>query len=473
MEDRSRSVARVSLLLTALVLGALVSSQASAEPDRRADSIRFRSESLREQRNALEYWTRARMRQAEPMPLLSPKEAPGTVAQPLDQMLFGGSGDEVTIEGSARDADAGRELDMLPESLTSLEQASQSGEVTTPGEFPQRTHGKLFGHYGSVGDFVCSGTVVTSNNSNLVWTAGHCITLEGEWADSLVFVPGYFKQDANTPASEPYGRWASEQSGTPSQWSDGGNHAFDFGAMLMAPNAEGNEIQAVVGSRGIRFSAGRDHRYKAFGYPAEPPFNGNRSWMCESDYRGADPYHVEKGPRPMGIDCDMTAGSSGGGWIVEDPEVAAPDNGFLQSVNSYGRPIFEDTMLGPYLTSVAAGLYADASGSTPTPFPSQTDSPVDTHNRELVLNLRRHLVAKGTMTTDGHPACTHRAPVGIYRETRAGWVLVAEELTSLEGRYSIKVPDKRGRYLAYGVDGYVDDFNQCAETYSAPRRHRH
>ena len=56
----------------------------------------------------------------------------------------------------------------------------------------------------------------------------------------------------------------------------------------------------------------------------------------------------------MGIDCDMTGGSSGGGWIA---------NGSVVSVNSYGYTTLPNVMFGPYQGSVAQSLYTQAAGS--------------------------------------------------------------------------------------------------------------
>jgi hypothetical protein len=56
----------------------------------------------------------------------------------------------------------------------------------------------------------------------------------------------------------------------------------------------------------------------------------------------------------MGIDCDMTGGSSGGGWIA---------GGSVTSVNSYGYTTLPNVMFGPYQGSVAQSLYTQAAGS--------------------------------------------------------------------------------------------------------------
>ena len=57
----------------------------------------------------------------------------------------------------------------------------------------------------------------------------------------------------------------------------------------------------------------------------------------------------------MGIDCDMTGGSSGGGWIA---------GGGVASVNSYGYSTLPNVMFGPYQGSVVAEpVHAGRAGS--------------------------------------------------------------------------------------------------------------
>ena len=56
----------------------------------------------------------------------------------------------------------------------------------------------------------------------------------------------------------------------------------------------------------------------------------------------------------MGIGCDMTGGSSGGGWVVGNT---------VLSVNSYGYTTEPNVMYGPYQDSVAQNLYTTAAGS--------------------------------------------------------------------------------------------------------------
>ncbi len=74
-------------------------------------------------------------------------------------------------------------------------------------------------------------------------------------------------------------------------------------------------------------------------------------FICEADLGTRD---TSANPPTMGIGCDMTGGSSGGGWVVGND---------VLSVNSYGYSNQPNVMYGPYQGSVAQQLYTSAAGS--------------------------------------------------------------------------------------------------------------
>jgi V8-like Glu-specific endopeptidase len=229
-------------------------------------------------------------------------------------------------------------------------------EVTNLLSFPNRTHGKLFILDGGLPIFVCSATAVTSAERNLVWTAGHCVH-EGkdkQAFEDFVFIPGY------RDGAEPHGVWFAEAAHTTSQWTNNSNLRHDVAALVMEPN-EGVELVDVVGARGIRFNQNPVKTFRSHGYPAAPPFDGERMFRCISKLGGV----LGRGPlAPMGMGCDMTEGSSGGGWIV-----GKGDSGFVQSVNSFfiNRPEFEDVMFGPQMRDTALKVYEAAGGADTRP----------------------------------------------------------------------------------------------------------
>ena len=262
------------------------------------------------------YWTAERMASARPASdLLAGIPAPNG---PLDGLLGGGT--------------------------SASPRAAQ--QVPDPGRAPFRTHGKVYYHVPS-GDFVCSGTVVRARNKRLVVTAGHCVLDNGTFADNWMFVPG------KEGSAEPYGRWTAKRLAAPVAWQSAEDLRYDVGMATMRKR-NGKRLQNVVGARGLAFDKGRNLHFDAFGYPARSPFNGGQLWRCSSDSEGPD---SAPPPAPTGINCDMTGGSSGGGWIIGGHRV--------NSVTSYGYdplcPVCPDPdgekLYGPYFGEVIHDLY--------------------------------------------------------------------------------------------------------------------
>jgi hypothetical protein len=255
------------------------------------------------------YWTPARMR----------------AAQPADRVI-GASGPS------------------KPKKLSGMATWS-SFEVGSPyTDQPTSTNGKVFFTLGGT-DYVCSGTALLSANKSVVWTAGHCVNEgPGAYATKWAFVPAY------KDGAAPFGVYVARALLTTPQWANSGDLGYDEGAAVVSP-ANGVALTDAVGGRGIAFGYDRTEEYQSHGYPAAPPFNGERQWVCDSSLNLSD---VREAPATMGIGCNMTGGSSGGGWIVGSD---------LYSVNSYGYSSQPNVMYGPYMDSVAQSLYTAASSA--------------------------------------------------------------------------------------------------------------
>jgi hypothetical protein len=209
---------------------------------------------------------------------------------------------------------------------------------------PTSTNGKVFFTEGGV-NYVCSGTALLSGNKSVVWTAGHCVNDgAGTFVTNWAFVPAYVDGTA------PYGTWTARTLLTTAGWNASGDFSYDNGAAVVNTNG-GQSLTDVVGGVNPVFNYPRDQTYVSHGYPAAPPFNGERLWTCTSPLQYDD---TSANPPTMGIDCDMTGGSSGGGWTV---------NGNLESVNSYGYSTLPNVMFGPYQGTVSQSLYTQAGGS--------------------------------------------------------------------------------------------------------------
>ena len=232
------------------------------------------------------------------------------------------------------------------------------GQATTPGTGSKiatpvldpsapgtRAHGKVFFAVkggSDPGNFVCSGTAVNSRNRSVVWTAGHCVFDEfgGGKSINFAFAPAY--QGGETP----FGLWPARELATTKQWKQSFNLRYDVGAAVVR-QTDGKTLQSVVGARGIGFDQPRRQDYDIFGYPAELPFTGQIEYSCASPSKGTDS-PGGTGPNTVRASCDMTAGSSGGGWI---------SGRTLLSVTSYGYDSEPGILYGPYLSQTAKKLY--------------------------------------------------------------------------------------------------------------------
>jgi hypothetical protein len=205
------------------------------------------------------------------------------------------------------------------------------------------------------GNFVCSGTVVNTANAtsignrSTVWTAGHCVSDgAGRFHLNWVFVPAY------RDGVRPFGTWTAKELNTRTEWHSFGNFEEDVAGAIVNP-LSGALLQNRVGAQGISFNQPYPQHWHSFGYPQDPPFNGNRQHVCAASYAKQDNPNPRSGPLAIGIGCDMTGGASGGGWILG----FNGSGGFVNSVNSYKytSPSQPLAMYGPYHGTAAQSLY--------------------------------------------------------------------------------------------------------------------
>ena len=336
-------------------------------------------------------------------------------------------------------------------------------EVLDPTVYPYVVHGKLFVEWGgAVG--LCSGTVVTSNNSSVVVTAAHCLMNpnNGSTPDRLLFAPGYRLGNA------PFGLWESIGFGVTAEWgrsvSDGAaDPRYDVGAIVLRPNDDGQTIGDLLGTRGISFNQDAFQLFDAFGYPSAGPFDGERLWLCDSET--SELLTLYPAPRPHAIGCDMTPGSSGGGWVVGDA--------FVNSLNSFRLLGHDDVMYGPQFGSSALDLYEFASD-----YDGESVPPI-THEMSVSIKASGHLVLAGRLTAnDGYGPCTRRAFIEVFKKKSSskkptGGRVVKTGLTDRRGRFRVKVPDKPGYYYIKSPRSFPDDDNLCSKAKSKVKRHRH
>ncbi|MPY98361.1 MAG: peptidase [Actinophytocola sp.] len=329
-----RLIARVAAMLAgaALASAALVPQAASAP----SSVASFGAPSAAD---ATDYWTPERMRDAIELDKIELSRLPDLgdvrVGEPM----------------SVAPSPAG-ELLRTPRLLSGLTGAGSgtgaadesTGSPWTDGGNVVATAGRVFFTTGGR-DASCSGNAVASQNKSTVITAGHCVKYQGSWHANWTFVPAYHQGEAH------YGEWPAVSTHTTPQWNATEDINFDIGAAVVRP-VGGKRLTEVVGGQGIAFNQPRGQRTYAFGYPAADPYDGSRLIYCAGTT--FDDFLFSN---DLGLNCDMTGGSSGGPWFADFNPLRG--TGMQISVNSFGYVFLPDVMFGPYFGDAARKLYQD------------------------------------------------------------------------------------------------------------------
>jgi V8-like Glu-specific endopeptidase len=221
--------------------------------------------------------------------------------------------------------------------------SSPATSVEVPLPYPSAP-GKVFFTSNSGVNYVCSGTAVLSTNESVVWTAGHCVNEgPGAYYTNFMFVPAY------RDGTAPYGRFAAPTLLTTSGWRNAGEFGVDLGAAVVGANESGQSLSDAVAEVPVVFNSVRNQSYSLYGYPAAKRFSGQRMRVCNTAWSMDD---TSAFPATMGVPCDMTGGSSGGGWFT--------GSGAVASVVSYGYSSLKNVLFGPHLETEALQLYATA-----------------------------------------------------------------------------------------------------------------
>ena len=287
---------RSSRFVLALVLISCAATAASAQ----ATPVVHTNKEPRGQ--VLDYWTAERMKNAKPVERVVP--------QPQKGRPGGG-----TSTGTAT-------------------------EVPLP--YPS-AEGKVFFTDNGV-NYVCSGSALVSTNESVVWTAGHCVNEgPGAFYTNFMFVPAY------RDGAAPYGRFAGPTLLTTNGWRTSGQFGVDVGAAVVSTNESGQTLADAVAELPPVFNSTRNQAYSLYGYPAAGKFSGQRMYVCNTAWSRND---TSATPATMGVPCNMTGGSSGGGWLTSTGAVA--------SVVSYGYSSLKNVLFGPHLETEAQQLYTTA-----------------------------------------------------------------------------------------------------------------
>ncbi|CAN5890490.1 hypothetical protein BH20ACT7_BH20ACT7_14360 [soil metagenome] len=290
--------------------------------------------------SAASYWTRERMANAKPVKLRAPAGGSNTAAAAAAT-----KGPRVSVAPAAGalggDGPVAQAAAALARPYTNL---------------PDRLNVKIFFSQASGGNFVCSGTIANSTTKRMVSTAGHCVSNgAGQFHRNVVVVPGYSSR-CDGCGDAPYGRWTARELTTTTEWHSFSNFKQDV-AYIIVNDRNGQRIVNRLGGQGSRFNVSRSQQFRSYGYPQAAPFNGFNQYVCPSGRLADDNPSSRPGPLTIRISCNMTGGSSGGGWLIAE----SGGLGFINSVNSYkyvsGPKANANHMYGPYFGNEALNLF--------------------------------------------------------------------------------------------------------------------
>jgi V8-like Glu-specific endopeptidase len=214
--------------------------------------------------------------------------------------------------------------------------------------YPHRTVGVLFFSQGGY-DYRCS---ASSIGNYAVWTAGHCVSDGGgNWSTNFLFIPAY--KDGNPVV------WWAQYTGANAwvftDWHYNGEWCRDSGGVVLNVGGNGQPV-SIVGWLGFAWNWPRDQHWHEMGYPAAPPFDGNRLQICASSRNCDDECIFADNPPTQSAGCDQTPGCSGGPWIKDHSWNAGATN-YLNGNFSYYYIGFEEEIYSPYFDDLSYGLW--------------------------------------------------------------------------------------------------------------------
>ncbi|NEA67970.1 serine protease [Streptomyces sp. SID12488] len=190
------------------------------------------------------------------------------------------------------------------------------------------------------GGHFCTASVVRSGGRDLILTAAHCLSGDGD--TDVVFAPGYRNGRA------PYGLWRVTKTYVPGAWSDRSDEDSDFAFAVVASKG-GQDLEDAVGANVFatgRATGGGD--VVVTGYPN----------VLEAPLTCTDRPTVQSRTQQR-IECPgFTDGTSGSPWVDREGEVVGVLGGFEQGGAT------DDVSYSAVLGSAAASLYREATGSS-------------------------------------------------------------------------------------------------------------
>ena len=247
-----------------------------------------------------------------------------------------------------------------------------TGASYTGGGAIASSEGKVYFHMDG-GDWQCSGTPAVDSRTGftVVLTAGHCAYDESGssgFATNWIFMPawdlkpGTFSSACAAGATK-YGCWHAQGLVVDSGFTTAGSfndqatrHDYAFAVVAGGGFNGTTQLDSVVTAFNVSTSVvAANATASAFGFPAAGKYHGNDLTWCQGTVFTDSLNNNDT----FGLVCDMTGGSSGGGWLGG----FSNGSGTLGGLNSYGYSGVKN-MYGPDFNANTSAVYSKATSTT-------------------------------------------------------------------------------------------------------------
>ncbi|MFV2028176.1 hypothetical protein O7543_17205 [Solwaraspora sp. WMMA2080] len=308
-----------ALTTTAIVAGSLlIASSASATGSQTSSESSISSWTIDKTPQQLRtFWTPERLRQAA----ANPAPTPEPQAKSKGGKKGTSAGAETSLTAWATPEPPVHFKNTRPP-IEALATVSVSQRVSNVSSWPTSAVGRLF--YSNQAEtqwFTCSGTSISTNNQNSVWTAAHCLHAgsggSAGWYRNFIFIPAY------SFSSNPYGWFTGVSVLAHNDWTNGGDTtSSDMGILTVSPPSGSPNLTNRVGAWGYRFigetgfTNARSYGYPALGYnrPDSDFADGEYMMYCEGDT--TDAANLNPFDNRIQMNCDMGGGASGGPMAI-------------------------------------------------------------------------------------------------------------------------------------------------------------
>ncbi|MBP6798607.1 MAG: hypothetical protein KA124_10965 [Luteimonas sp.] len=204
---------------------------------------------------------------------------------------------------------------------------------------PWNKIGKLYFTTPDGGSSYCTANV--AGRGSMIVTAAHCVYTPGQgFHRDFVFVP------AERHGIAPYGRYGWQSAAVLDDWTRNGDRRWDVAVLRLANEAtSGLPVTDYVGWLGRSWDRGYAQPTHSHGYAAN--LSTQFTHICEgqtwsSGWEGAD---------VLVQGCDMTYGSSGGGWLIHFTPNSHAGNYVNGVVSGPHMGDFGNSYVGPRFSS--------------------------------------------------------------------------------------------------------------------------